>query len=77
LHLLKYQFSDSKLKDQGLNQLDYDGKSALATVIMNISLTECNKKRLKMIDLLLSQPKINLNSKDSKTSPLLWCLYKH
>lgn len=43
---------------------------------MNLEMHQDNSTKIKLIRLLLEQG-VNLDSIDSKKSPLMWCLYKH
>lgn len=59
-----------------MNWLDSNDVTAIGMLIMNLEMKDDNSTKLKLIRLLLRQG-VNLNSEDSKKSPLLWCLYKH
>jgi hypothetical protein len=59
-----------------LNWLDSNDVTAIGMLIMNLEMKDDNSTKLKLIRLLLKQG-VNLNSEDSKKSPLLWSLYKH
>jgi hypothetical protein len=73
-HLLKNLLKSKLTLD--LDWLDSNDVSAIGLLVMNLEMHQDNSIKLKLIRLLLKQG-VNLDSIDSKKSPLLWCLYKH